>query len=104
MAEQMNCPKCDADISETWEPDDHECGIVAGWFCDTCDLAVAGWEHPPEPMEGDIQIIPLRDLGQPIGLPISEVSGQPGPKNDTGHLDHQRYENFKRIARSWGYD
>lgn len=30
-----------------------------------------------------------------IGTPISQLSGQPG---------HPGYENFKRIASSWGYD
>ena len=35
-----NCPKCDADISESYEPDDWSVGISAGWFCDACDLGV----------------------------------------------------------------
>jgi hypothetical protein len=35
-----NCPKCDADITETKEDDDPECGIVGGYYCDACDLAV----------------------------------------------------------------
>lgn len=30
-----------------------------------------------------------------IGTPISELSGRPG---------HPGYENFKAIARSWGYE
>ena len=34
----MNCPKCDADISDTFERDDPSCGITAGWYCDACDL------------------------------------------------------------------
>lgn len=102
MAESMNCPKCDADISDSYEPDDYECGISEGWFCDACDLAVAGWEHPREPMEGDVAI-PPRDPGQPRGTPISALSGRPGPPDDPSHPDHQRYENFKRIARSWGH-
>lgn len=34
------CPKCDADISESFEPDDPSVGIVGGWYCDACDLAV----------------------------------------------------------------
>jgi hypothetical protein len=32
---------------------------------------------------------------QPLGTPISELSGQPG---------HKGYEKFKEIAHSWGYD
>lgn len=99
----MNCPKCDVDISDTYEPDDYECGISEGWYCDTCDLAVAGWENPREPMEGDVGIPPI-DPNRPLGTPLSELSGQPGPPNDLGHPDHQRYENFKRLARSWGHN
>ena len=30
-----------------------------------------------------------------LGTPISQLSGRPG---------HEGYEEFKRIARSWGYD
>ena len=103
MSAPMNCPKCDADIGESYEPEDYSCGIHEGWYCDACDIAVAGWEHPREPLEGDV-CIPPRDPGEPLGIPISELSGQPGPKNDPGHPDHQRYENFKRIARSWGFE
>jgi hypothetical protein len=103
MSEPMNCPKCDADLGEIWEPDDPSVGIIGGWFCDECDIAVAGWEHPREPLEDDVGI-PPRDPTEPLGIPLSELSGQPGPKNDPGHPDHQRYENFKRIARSWGYE
>lgn len=32
---------------------------------------------------------------RPLGTPIRELSGQPGKL---------RYEEFKRIARSWGYE
>lgn len=46
----MNCPKCDADISDTFERDDPSCGISAGWYCGDCDLAIAEWEAPREPM------------------------------------------------------
>lgn len=94
----MLCPQCRADISETYEPDDYECGIVEGWYCDACDLSVAGWEHPREPMEGDV-VIPARDPGEHLGTPISELSGRAVPE---GHPDRQRFENFRRIARSWG--
>ena len=100
----MNCPKCDTDISESYEPDDWSVGIHAGWYCDACDLAVGDDGHH-EPMEDDVVIGPTpREPGQKLGIPISELSGQPGPKDDIGHPDHVRYENFKRIARSWGYD
>lgn len=55
MAEHLNCPKCEADISDTWQPDEPDVGIVGGWYCEVCDLAVAAWEHPPEPMTDDVE-------------------------------------------------
>jgi hypothetical protein len=32
---------------------------------------------------------------RPLGTPISQISGRPG---------HSGFEEFKRIAQSWGYD
>lgn len=87
----MNCPKCDADISDTYEPNDPSCGINEGWYCDACDHAVAGWEHPREPLEGDVGILPT----EPVGTPISEISGRPGQKG---------FSEFVRISKSWGHD
>lgn len=99
-----HCPKCDADISDSYEPDDWSVGIAAGWYCDACDLGV-GDDGYREPMEGDVGIPPApRPPGGKYGTPCSELSGQPGPKNDLGHPDHARYAEFCRIARSWGYD
>jgi hypothetical protein len=91
-----NCPKCDADISESYEPDDWSVGINAGWFCDACDLAV-GDDGQREPMEGDVYIAPAppRDPAKPLGTPLSELSGQPGQPG---------FAEFCRIARSYGYD
>lgn len=41
----MNCPKCDADISDTHEGADPDTGVMSGgWYCDACDLAIADWE------------------------------------------------------------
>lgn len=99
----MNCPKCDADISESYEPDDPSVGVVGGYYCDACDLAV-GDDH--EPCDDDVPIMSAREVigDRKIGTPISELSGRPGPKDDIGHPDHARYANFCRIARSWGYD
>lgn len=99
----MNCPKCDADISDSYEPDDWSCGVVGGYYCDACDLAVG--EEERQPFDDDVQIGPApRHPDGKIGTPISELSGQPGPKDDIGHPDHARYANFCRIAKSWGYD
>lgn len=99
----MNCPKCDADIGDSYEPDDWSVGIVGGYYCDACDLAVG--EDDYEPREDDVSIgAPPRDPDRKIGTPISDLSGRPGPKDDIGHPDHARYDNFCRIARSWGYE
>lgn len=41
----MNCPKCDADIRDSQQGCDPDCGIMTGgWYCDACDLAIADWE------------------------------------------------------------
>ena len=98
----MNCPKCDADISESYEPDDPSVGIVGGWYCDTCDLGVT---EEYEPREDDVEIAPApKPASGKFGTPISQLSGQPGPKDDIGHPDHARYAEFCRIARSWGHE
>jgi hypothetical protein len=100
------CPKCHADISDTFEPDDPSCGVVGGWYCDNCDLGVAEWEVEYEPMEGDVPIMTAREfLGdRPLGTPISELSGQPGDPRNPDDPRHAGYERFKRIAKSWGHD
>lgn len=51
------CPKCDADVSDSYEPDDPSVGIVGGWYCDACDLAV-GEDYQREPLGGDVEISP----------------------------------------------
>ncbi len=90
----MNCPKCDADISESYEPDDPSVGIVGGYYCDACDLPVG--EDDYEPREDDVPIPATEPRpDRKIGTPISELSGQPGQPG---------YAEFRRIARSWGYD
>jgi hypothetical protein len=91
----MNCPKCDEDISESFEPDDWSVGISGGWYCDACDLAIG--EHEVDRGHDDdvgIAAAPPRADGK-IGTPISDLSGQPGKPG---------YEQFKRIAKSWGHD
>jgi hypothetical protein len=100
----MNCPKCDADIGDSYEPDDPSVGIRGGYYCDACDLAVG--EEDREPMEGDVPIMTAKEFrgDRPLGTPISELSSQPGDQRDLGDPRHAGYENFQRIARSWGYD
>ncbi len=42
----MNCPKCDIDISDTYQGAEPDVGIMSGgWYCDACDLAVADDER-----------------------------------------------------------
>jgi hypothetical protein len=102
----MNCPKCDADIGETFEPADFSVGIMSGgWYCDACDFAVGEDEVGREYHDDDVIVGPAsRDASKPLGTPLSELRGQPGPKDDIGHPDHARYAEFCRIGRSWGYD
>lgn len=104
MSQPMNCPKCNADISDSYESDDWSVGISAGWYCDACDLGV-GDDGDYEPLPGDVDIPPApRPPDGKLGTPISQLSGRPGPKDDPDHPDHARYAEFCRIARSWGYD
>jgi hypothetical protein len=102
----MNCPKCDADVTDTYEPDDYSCGIVGGWYCDACDLGISEHDHPREPMEGDVPIMTATEFrgGAPLGTPISALSSQPGDPKDLGDPRHAGYAEFCRIARSWEYD
>jgi len=110
MSRTKHCPKCHADISDTYEPDDWSVGINAGWFCDACDLGVAdddqGIADDDEPMEDDVPIMTAKEFrgDQPLGTPISGLSGQPGEPRNPDDPRHAGYERFKRIAKSWGYD
>ena len=90
----MNCPKCDADISDTYESDDPSVGINAGWYCDACDLGIGEHEYPREPREDDVYVPPMRDPSTPLGTPIDRISTQPGSDG---------YAEWVRISRSWGY-
>ncbi|MFA6180464.1 MAG: hypothetical protein WC696_12700 [Candidatus Methylopumilus sp.] len=102
----MNCPKCDADVSETYEPDDSSVGVCGGWYCDACDLGIGEGDYPREPMEGDVLIISAKEFrgDRPLGTPLSDLSGQPGDPRNPDDPRHAGYERFKRIARSYGYD
>lgn len=92
----VDCPKCGADVSDSYEGDDPSCGIVGGYYCDACDLGIAEHEVRSEPTDDDcIPGAQPRDLDRPIGTPLSELSGRPG---------NPGYAEFCRIAKSWGYD
>lgn len=84
------CPKCDAecDVQEA-EPD---VGIMAASaYCDACDL---GFEVERDHHDDDVQITSAQPH-ESLGTPISQLSGRPG---------HEGYAEWRRIARSWGYD
>lgn len=101
----MNCPKCDADVSASYEPDDWSVGVVGGWYCDACDLGIGEHEYRREPMEGDVGIPPApRPPDGQRGTPLSELSSQPGDPNNLSDPRHAGYAEFCRIARSWGFD
>lgn len=93
----VNCPKCDVDISDTFEPADYSVGINGGWYCDACDLGVGEHEVPREPLEGDVPLMTAKEFrgDRPLGTPLKDISGRPG---------HPGYEEFCRIARSYGFD
>jgi len=55
MARLVECPKCGADISDTYQPAEHDVGIMmGGWFCDACDVTVG--EDEPEYHDDDVLI------------------------------------------------
>lgn len=46
----VECPKCGADISDSYEGYDPSVGIMmGGWYCEACDLPVADEDGPEEP-------------------------------------------------------
>lgn len=50
MGRIVECPKCGADISDTYEGYDPSVSIISGgWYCDVCDLAVTDEDGPDEP-------------------------------------------------------
>lgn len=52
----VDCPKCKADISDSYQGAEPDVGIMGGgWYCDACDLAVSD-EDGPEPHDDDVSI------------------------------------------------
>ena len=102
-----HCPKCDADISDTYEGADPSVGISAGYYCGACDLGFAEWEiGGREPLNDDVPIMTAKEFrgDRPLGTPLSELSGQPGDPKNPDDPRHAGYAEFCRIARSWGHD
>jgi len=47
MARIVECPKCGADVSHTYEGCDPSVGIMSGgWYCEKCDLAIPEEDQP----------------------------------------------------------
>ncbi len=55
MARSIDCPKCQADISDSYQGAEPDVGINAGWYCDACDLAVSD-EDGYEAHDDDVQL------------------------------------------------
>lgn len=96
----IHCPKCNADISDSYEADDPSVGIVGGWYCDACDTGFNHAEIPCEHFDDDVPVFGGCDPVGRVGTPLSEVAGRP----DGTREGQRKYENFVRIAKSWGYD
>ncbi len=65
----VKCPKCQNDISDSYERPEPDVGIMSGgWYCDACDLAVSD-KDDPEPNGDDV---PLFGTGGKVHLVSSE--------------------------------
>lgn len=90
------CPKCDADITDSWQDDEPDVGIVGGWYCEACDTGYGEHELGDVGHDDDVIVAPpARDPSQPIGIPISQLSGRPG---------HAGYDAWLRLCKSWGHE
>lgn len=51
----MNCPKCGADISDTFQEAEPDVGIMsAGYFCDACNEGFVAEDR--EPLDDDVPL------------------------------------------------
>jgi hypothetical protein len=99
-----NCPKCDADVSDSYQGAEPDVGIMSGgYYCDACGLSI---DDDHEPHDDDVPLMTAKEFrgDRPLGTPLSELSGQPGDPRNPSDPRHAGYERFKRIARSWGFD
>ncbi|MBB3591694.1 hypothetical protein FHX08_002038 [Rhizobium sp. BK529] len=92
------CPTCCEHPDYEYERGDQD------YFCVEC-----GESAPYEWIDGHcscdddvcISFASSRDPDEPLGTPISQLSGCPvGPL----HPDRPKYDRFVAIAKSWGYD
>lgn len=86
-----HCPKCDTDVSDSYQDADPSVGIMdSGYYCDMCDLP---FQYEYSPSDDDVVVSGTSSIT--LGVPLNQLSGQPGKPG---------YDEFKRIAKSWGYD
>lgn len=86
------CPTCCEHPDYEYERGDRD------YFCVECgDAAPYEWIDDHCRCDDDVCISfsGARYPGDPIGTPISQLSGRPG---------HPGFDKFKQIARSWGHD
>lgn len=55
MGRSIDCPQCGTDISDSYQGEEPDVGISAGWYCDACDLDVSD-EDGYEPHDDDVQL------------------------------------------------
>lgn len=84
------CHECCNHPDYHYEPGERD------WFCIECGIA-APYEWLANRCDDDccVSLGSSREPAEPIGTPISQLSGRPG---------HPGFEAFKRISSSWGYD
>lgn len=41
MAKPKECPKCNADISDSYQDEEFDVGIYGGWYCEACNIGYA---------------------------------------------------------------
>jgi hypothetical protein len=91
----IHCPKCDADISDSYQDDEPDVGVIGGWYCDACDVGYGESELGDDDDHGGLPPAPPREASLPIGTKLSDLSGRPG---------HPGYEAWVRLCKSYGYD
>lgn len=61
----FECPKCGADISDSFQEAEPDVGISAGWSCDNCNEGFAD-EDGPETFDDDVHVhIDHSDISAP---------------------------------------
>jgi len=56
----FECPKCGADISDSYQGAEPDVGINAGWYCGACNEGY-GDEDGPEPYDDDVILFGAAD-------------------------------------------